>query len=206
MTITGGEHSAGEGRRRDMQRSPKPAPAGAGPGAAAGVEVGEGGRPGGVGGVGEVGRAVGRRRRGPRVQGQRQVRVGLRVSGQEAGLLQQAADRTGMTVAGYAAAAALAAAGGTAPPRALPAADRRSRELLGALVAARFELARVGVNLNQLARSANIDGTVLPEQLGAVLARVDAGVRLLDDRTVQVLSPGRRTVIGGPTGAGAGAR
>jgi len=57
-------------------------------------------------------------------------------------------------------------------------------------VATRFELAKVGVNLNQLARSANIDGTVLPEQLRAVLARVDAGVRLLDDRTVQAVSLG----------------
>jgi len=51
-------------------------------------------------------------------------------------------------------------------------------------------LTKVGVNLNQLARSANIHGTVLPEQLRAVLARVDAGVRLLDDRTVQAVSLG----------------
>ncbi len=36
MTITGEEHSAGEGRRQDMQRLPKPAPAGAGPDSLAG--------------------------------------------------------------------------------------------------------------------------------------------------------------------------
>jgi len=121
------------------------------------------------------------------VVGQRQVRVGLRLSQDEAEELQQAADRTGLTLSGYAAAAALAAATRTAAPRAVPAADRRTRELLGALVAGRFELAKVGNNLNQIARAANIDGTVLPAQLRDVLARVEAGVRLLDDRTVRLV-------------------
>jgi len=113
--------------------------------------------------------------------------VYLRLSPAEAGELQQAADRTGMSVAGYAAAAALAAAARIPAPRALPAADERPRELRGALVAARFELARVGTNLNQLAKSANIDGTVLPGQLREVLARVDAGVRRLDVQTLATL-------------------
>ncbi len=194
MTITGGDHSAGEGSRQDMVGRPKPAPtvAAVGPQPGAGVGV----RPCGVGGQAEpdgpgtatTSAASGRRR--ARGDGHRTVRVDLRLNRDEAGALQQAADRTGMTRAGYAAAAALAAAGGTPAPRALPAADVRNRELLGALVATRFELAKVGVNLNQLARSANIDGTVLPEQLRAVLARVDAGVRLLDDRTVQAVSLG----------------
>jgi len=189
MTSTGEEHSAGEGHRRDMQRSPKPAPVGAGPGAVA--AAGQGAvRPGGVGGTARAGTAAGRRRRGPRVVGQRQVRVGLRLSQGEAAELQQAADRTGLTLSGYAAAAALAAATRTAAPRAVPAADRRTRELLGALVAGRFELAKVGNNLNQIARAANIDGAVLPAQLREVLARVEAGVRLLDARTVRLVDGG----------------
>ncbi len=184
MTITGEEHSAAEGRRQDMQRLPKPAPAGAGPDslAAAGGAV----RPGGVGGTARADRATPRSAR-RRDGGRREVRVYLRVNPDEASELQQAADRTGMSVAGYAAAAALAAALRTPAPRALPAADERTRELLGALVAARFELARVGTNLNQLAKSANIDGTVLPGQLREVLARVDAGVRRLDVQTLATL-------------------
>jgi len=186
MTITGEEHSAGEGRRQDMQRLPKPAPAGAGPDSLAGA--GGAVRPGGVGGRARADRATPRsaRRRG-RDGGRREVRVYLRVNPDEASELQQAADRTGMSVAGYAAATALAAAAGIPPPRALPAADERTRELLGALVAARFELARVGTNLNQLAKSANIDGTVPPAQLREVLARVDAGVRRLDVQTLATL-------------------
>jgi len=173
-----------------MQRSPKPAPVGAGPGAVA--AGGQGAvRPGGVGGTTRAGTAAGRRR-GPRVVGQRQVRVGLRLSQDEADELQQAAERTGLTLSGYAAAAALAAASRTAAPRAVPAADRHKRELLGALVAGRFELAKVGNNLNQIARAANIDGTVLPAQLRDVLARVEAGVRLLDDRTVRLVDSGHK--------------
>lgn len=189
MTITGGDHSAGEGSRRDMQRSPKPAPVGAGAGAVAAGILGAV-RPGGVGGTARASAAAGRRRRGPRVVGQRQVRVGLRLSQDEAEELQQAADRTGLTLSGYAAAAALAAATRTAAPRAVPAADRHERELLGALVAGRFELAKVGNNLNQIARAANIDGAVLPAQLRDVLARVEAGVRLLDARTVRLVDSG----------------
>lgn len=187
-----------------MVGRPKAAPAGAATGAQPGVGVGV--RPCGVGGQAEpdgpstatsaaasaaaTSAVLGRRR--ARGDGHRTVRVDLRLNADEAGALQQAAERTGMTRAGYAAAAALAAAGGLRAPRALLAADVRNSELLGALVAARFELAKVGVNLNQLARSANIDGTVLPEQLRGVLARVDAGVRLLDARTVQVVSGAAR--------------
>ncbi len=204
MTLTGEEHSAGEGRRRDMVGRPKAAPVGDATGAQPGVGVRV--RPCGVGGQAEPdgpstatatsaaaatsSAALGRRR--ARGDGHRTVRVDLRLNADEAGALQQAAERTGMTRAGYAAAAPLAAAGGIRAPRALLAADVRNSELLGALVAARFELAKVGVNLNQLARSANIDGTVLPEQLREVLARVDAGVRLLDARTVQAVSGAAR--------------
>lgn len=201
MTSTGDEHSAGFGRRQDMVGRPKAAPAGAAAGAQPGVGVGV--RPCGVGGQAEPdgpstaaaaaatnSAVLGRRR--ARGDGHRTVRVDLRLNAGEAGALQQAAERTGMTRAGYAAAAALAAAGGLRAPRALLAAEVRNSELLGALVAARFELAKVGVNLNQLARSANIDGTVLPEQLRGVLGRVDAGVRLLDARTVQAVSGAAR--------------
>jgi len=200
VTLTGEDHSEAFTPRQDMVGRPKAAPAGAARGAQPGVGVGV--RPCGVGGQAEpdgpstatsaatTSAVLGRRR--ARGDGHRTVRVDLRLNADEAGALQQAAERTGMTRAGYAAAAALAAAGGIRAPRALLAAEVRNSELLGALVAARFELAKVGVNLNQLARAANIDGTVLPEQLSEVLARVDAGVRLLDARTVQAVSGAAR--------------
>jgi uncharacterized protein (DUF1778 family) len=189
MTTTDEDHSAGFSPRQDMVGTPNTAPAGAGSGAHLGA--GEPVRPCGVGGqaepAGQVAGARGPGRRRARGEGHRTVRVDLRLNQQEAAALREAAGRTGLTRAGYCAAAALAAAGGTAPPRALPVEDERTRELLGALVATRFELVRVGTNLNQLARSANIDGTVLPGQLREVLARVDAGVRRLDVQTLATL-------------------
>jgi len=189
MTTTDEDHSAGFSPRQDMVGTPNAAPAGAGVDAHLGA--GEPVRPCGVGGqaepVGPVAGARGPGRRRARGEGHRTVRVDLRLNQQEAAALRDAAGRTGLTRAGYCAAAALAAAGCTAPPRALPVEDEQNRELLGALVATRFELARVGTNLNQLARSANIDGTVLPGQLHDVLVRVDAGIRRLDVMTLVAL-------------------
>ncbi len=170
-----------------MVGSPKVAPAGAASGDPSGREV----RPCGVGGhdQSEPQTELQPRRR-PRLPGRRQVRVGLRLSEAEAAVLQAGAARSGMTLAGYAAAAALASAGRTRRPRAVPQATVASRQMLAGLVAARLELTRVGSNLNQAVRVANSTGRVPAELLG-LLGRVEQAVRAVDDRTAGVLGQGQ---------------
>jgi len=171
-----------------MAGPPKAAPAGAASPGPSGMEV----RPGGVGGQtqSEPQDELQPRRR-PRGQGQRQVRVDLRLSEAEAGVLRTGAARSGMTLAGYAAAAALASAGRTRRPRAVPQAAVATRQALAGLVAARLELARVGSNLNQAVRVANSTGRV-PAELLELLSQVDAAVRAVDDRTAGVVGQGQQ--------------
>ena len=73
------------------------------------------------------------------------MRLGVR----EHELLAAAAQRAGLTVAGYCASASLAAArGGEAPGSPV-------RVALAELLAARSAVARVGANVNQIARASN---------------------------------------------------
>jgi len=170
-----------------MDGPPKAAPAGAASPGPSGQEL----RPGGVGGQAqsepqdELQDELQPRRR-PRLTGQRQVRVDLRLSEAEAAALRTGAARSGMTLAGYAAAAALASAGRTRRPRAVPQATVATRQALAGLVAARLELARVGSNLNQAVKVANSTGRV-PAELLELLDQVDAAVRAVDDRTAGVV-------------------
>lgn len=102
--------------------------------------------------------------------------MNLRVSEEEAAELITAAERAGLTVTGYAAAAALAAAVGQPAPRA--AVSRRqlaAREHLVEAMAARTELRKLATNVNQAARVANTTGTV-PPWLAALAARTSAAV------------------------------
>jgi len=169
-----------------MDGSPKVAPAGAAPVDPSGREV----RPGGVGGQAQSEPQTELQpRRRPRLPGRRQVRVGLRLSEAEAAVLQAGAARSGMTLAGYAAAAALASAGRTRRPRAVPQATVASRQMLAGLVAARLELTRIGLNLNQAVRVANSTGRVPAELLG-LLGQVEQAVRAVDDRTAGVVGQG----------------
>jgi Bacterial mobilisation protein (MobC) len=157
-----------------MPGQPKPGPAGPGPGADAS-------RPGAVEEDGETaGRAGGGRRRGPRHEGQRRRRITFRLHDGEAAALAGAARRAGLTVAGYAASAALAAAAGMPSPRPVTS-DRElaSRAAVLALNRARAELRHVGVNVNQLAKVANTTG-VLPAGLAAVIADVERAVDAVD--------------------------
>jgi len=175
-----------------MDGPPKPAPAGAASDGPSGQEV----RPGGVGGQDQTKpqtelQTEPQPRRRPRLDGRRQVRVDLRLSEAEAGVLRTGAARSGMTLAGYAAAAALASAGRTRRPRAVPQATVATRQALAGLVAARLELARVGSNLNQAVRVANSTGRV-PAELLELLSRVDAAVRAVDDRTAGVAGQGQQ--------------
>ncbi len=179
-----------------MEGSPKAAPAGAASPAPSGREV----RPGGVGGQAQDEpqtvpqdelQTEPQPRRRPRLDGQRRVRVDLRLSEAEAAMLRAGAARSGMTLAGYAAAAALASAGRTRRPRAVPQATVATRQALAGLVAARLELARIGSNLNQAVRVANSTGRVPAELLG-LLGWVDQAVRAVDDRTAGVLGQGQQ--------------
>ena len=169
-----------------MDGSPKVAPAGAASVDPSGREV----RPGGVGGHDQSEPDEPQPRRRPRLPGRRQVRVGLRHSEAEAAVLQAEAARSGMTLAGYAAAAALASAGRTRRPRTVPQATVASRQMLAGLVAARLELTRVGSNLNQAVRVANTTGRVPAELLG-LRGQVEQAVRAVDDRTAGVLGQGQ---------------
>jgi len=170
-----------------MDGSPKVAPAGAAPVDPSEMEV----RPGGVGGQAQSEPQTELQpRRRPRLPGRRQVRVALRLSKAEAAVLQAEAARSGMTLAGYAAAAALASAGRTRRPRAVPQATVATRQALAGLVAARLELTRVGSNLNQAVRVANSTGWVPAELLG-LLGQVEQAVRAVDDRTAGVVGKGQ---------------
>ncbi len=175
-----------------MDGPPKAAPAGPASGATSGREV----RPGGVGGQAQTAsqeepQTELQPRRRPRLAGRRQVRVDLRLSEAEAAVLRAGAARSGMTLAGYAAAAALASAGRTRRPRAVPQATAATRQALAGLVAARLELARVGSNLNQAVRVANSIGRV-PAELLEQLGQVDAAIRSVDDRTAAVVRQGQQ--------------
>lgn len=93
--------------------------------------------------------------------------IGFRVTEAEAARLQLAADTVGASLSAYCRAAILGAR--------LPA-QRRGRDLSGVLV----ELNRVGVNLNQIARTVN-RGQGVPADLAEVLAEVRAVVERLAD-------------------------
>lgn len=93
--------------------------------------------------------------------------IGFRVTEAEAARLQFAADRACASLSAYCRAAILGAR--------LPA-QRRGSDLSGVLV----ELNRVGVNLNQIARTVN-RGQGVPADLAEVLAEVRAVVERLAD-------------------------
>lgn len=93
----------------------------------------------------------------------RRHRVNLRLTPAEHGALAAAARAAGLTVSGYAAAAALAAAAGVIAP------GSPARQALAELLAARTAVARVGGNINQIARAANAGVDLAPNQLASAL-------------------------------------
>lgn len=113
----------------------------------------------------------------------REKRVNLRISAAEYEALKQAAARSGLAVGAYAARSAVSVAKGEILP--LPVDER---ELRREVVGSRASVDMIGSNLNQIARVFNSGGTVPPAQLEAVLIRVDAAVRRLDDATIDLMS------------------
>nr|WP_239106903.1 plasmid mobilization relaxosome protein MobC [Streptomyces rubrogriseus] len=67
-----------------------------------------------------------------------------------------------------------------------------TRDELRELLEARTALTRIGNNLNQLARARNAGGDVTDEQLLAVLERVEAAVRRMDEATIVNMRRRRR--------------
>ena len=100
--------------------------------------------------------------------------VKLRYSEEELGDVTAAAARSGLTPAGFAAEAALAAARGTTPPAAEP-----WREALLEVMAARTQVRRLGTNVNQAVRALHGTGEA-PEWLDRAVALTARAVERLD--------------------------
>ena len=101
----------------------------------------------------------------------------MRLGDAEHDLLYQAAERSGLTISGYAASASLAAAADKPAPD-----DWQTERLMAELMATRSQLRRYGNNLNQIARVLNAGGeapawaSTAVELTNRVVARIDAAV------------------------------
>ncbi len=107
-------------------------------------------------------------------------RITIAYDNDEFTAVRAAATAAGLTATGYAAEAALAAAIGKAPPMAEPL-----REALLELIAARSQVRRFGVNVNQAVRELNTTGEP-PEWLTNAVALTNRAVTRLDEATTQV--------------------
>jgi uncharacterized protein (DUF1778 family) len=107
----------------------------------------------------------------------------LRVSysDDELDALRAAAERNGLTLTGYVAAAALAAAQGTGVPAPAPA----GQEVLGELILARAQLRRFGSLLNQVAARLN-SGKEPPVWLDRAVALGERAVARVDDAAARI--------------------
>lgn len=108
-------------------------------------------------------------------QSARTEQVRLRLTPDELALVREAAGRASLTVSGYAAEAALAAARGLEAPSLAP-----WRQALTDLMLLRGQLRRIGSNLNQASRALNADGDA-PIWLERVVELVERRVAAVDD-------------------------
>lgn len=113
-------------------------------------------------------------------QSTRTEQVRLRLTPEELALVREAAGRASLTVSGYAAEAALAAARGLEAPSLAP-----WREALTDLMLLRGQLRRIGSNLNQASRVLNSEGEA-PVWLDRVVELVERRVQAVDDATETV--------------------
>jgi hypothetical protein len=107
-------------------------------------------------------------------QPRRDRRVNLRMSEEEYAALARAAGAAGLTPAGFATEAALAAARGGAMPN-----HGQLRQLLVELMAARTQVRRYGVNINQAVAQLHATGEA-PGWLERATAGAERGVARLD--------------------------
>ena len=110
----------------------------------------------------------------------------LRLSDDEHAVLLEAAKQAGLSGAGFAAEAALGAARGEGIGE-----HRALRMLLGELMAARTQVRRYGVNVNQAVAQLHATGEV-PNWLERAAAGAERGVARLDEATLQVARVLRR--------------
>lgn len=115
----------------------------------------------------------------------RAARVNVRLAGVELDAVRRAAALARLTVTGYVAASAVAAAQESAAPGA-QARTTQTGQAVAALNSLAAQVQRVGVNLNQLARYANTTGEVGAE-VTAAAAAVTATLRRVDEATVRLV-------------------
>jgi hypothetical protein len=115
----------------------------------------------------------------------RQRRVLLRLSDQEYDLVQGAAWRDGYTMAGYAAEATLASAGGHLVAAGNDADRAALRDALAELMVARTAVNRFGANVNQAVAALNATGAV-PVWLGEAVALCRRAVEGIDETVAMV--------------------
>lgn len=112
--------------------------------------------------------------------------MNLRLSEGDYDALAEAAGTTGLTPAGFATEAALAAAGGEGMPE-----HRAVRTLLVELMAARTQVRRYGVNVNQAVAQFHATGEA-PVWLDRAVAGAQRGVERLDVVSAEVAAVLRR--------------
>lgn len=110
--------------------------------------------------------------------------MNLRLSEAELAELAAAAGKANVTVAGYAAKASLSTARAEMPPDAV--------EFGLELFATRTQVAKVGVNLNQIAKVLNSGGAVDDERLAVVLADQRTALRAIDALTNELIKAMQR--------------
>lgn len=118
--------------------------------------------------------------------GGRHRQVRLRYTDQEYDAVNRAAHAAGLTPSGYVAEAALAAATSTEPPRTAP-----WRQALLELIDARNQVRRIGININQAARTLNATGEA-PLWLHHALAITNRSLSRIDDSADAVAALARR--------------
>jgi len=131
----------------------------------------------------------------------RDRQVKFRTTTEEYALLAEAARSAGLTPSGYAAEAALAAAQGVRAPSLMPV-----REALVELMAARTQVRRFAVNVNQAVKALNATGEA-PEWLATAVAITDRAVERLDAAAadlVHVSRTARRSAVAPPLALAAG--
>ncbi|MFE4516363.1 plasmid mobilization relaxosome protein MobC [Kitasatospora sp. NPDC056783] len=115
---------------------------------------------------------------------QRQRFLTIRVSTDEQALIRSAANDRAETVARFVASAALTAA---SHPDAARNPDDQLDRAIDELAAARRQTARVGNNLNQIARELNAGGLPHPADLVAALSAVRGAVATVDSTAAGLL-------------------
>ncbi|MDH6545554.1 uncharacterized protein (DUF1778 family) [Streptomyces sp. SPB4] len=122
------------------------------------------------------------RRRGRETGGPRATRIKVSYNDAELTIIREAADRDNQAVSAWVGSAAL----DVATEKVVPV-SADARDLIAELIQARQQAARIGNNVNQMARAENAGGTVAEAQLGAVLAAAEQVIRRLDEATRQIM-------------------